>query len=70
MEETDPRYSRRLRSRLSAENVLTSSTLQVDTFIRSSSTDSPLVNKKKRLQVLSSASLLIAVDQRGGEEEE
>ncbi|OAD58367.1 FH2 domain-containing protein 1 [Eufriesea mexicana] len=28
MEETDPRYSRRLRSRLSAENVLTSSTLQ------------------------------------------
>ncbi|CAK9809134.1 FH2 domain-containing protein 1 [Anthophora plagiata] len=28
MEETDPRYSRRLRSRLSTENVLTSSTLQ------------------------------------------
>ncbi|KAG7204182.1 hypothetical protein KM043_002019 [Ampulex compressa] len=28
MEETDPRYSRRLRSRLSAENVLTPSTLQ------------------------------------------
>ncbi|XP_054009091.1 uncharacterized protein LOC128893568 isoform X1 [Hylaeus anthracinus] len=28
MEETDPRYSRRLRSRLSTENILTSSTLQ------------------------------------------
>ncbi|XP_076638635.1 FH2 domain-containing protein formin 3 isoform X2 [Colletes latitarsis] len=28
MEETDPRYSRRLRSRLSAENILTSGTLQ------------------------------------------
>ena len=32
MEETDPRYTRRLRSRLSTENVLTSSTLQVNTL--------------------------------------
>ena len=33
MEETDPRYSRRIRSRLSTENMLGSSTLQVSVIL-------------------------------------